>query len=749
MIAVATLHATAQTPDAAKIPVRIINGRLVVACQISSQKRIPANLFIDYEAPVGLLMHNKAADGIACENEDGTSRPITIHLPDINLVVNQREAGDEETFDKFTKWYSKELGENAVVGTIGARVLSNYHVVFDLPAGFLELSPAHAKSDQPPVTDPGSFTMPLSLWNDVPWVQVAFGTKRAAALGIGTAKYDSWIDRDLADELGHPAGDIGPVMLASIDLAQYVAFRPEEMKYVHPDGVFGMTGLGLLLNFRVEIDRTNRFTRWTPSGKPSFPKADLEYFQARLTEKPEPLEAWLEKHPTERLATEASSLLLDLQLARRADAAVIEKAMTWVQSTRPEDLKATGALELMSKMFQAGLPAYVLTAGKLGIEGGRKDRYPDAVHKIHARMGNVLLEQGDSREAQRHLISAAFGLPEDGPLNLDLARYYEREGRFNRAFSRYLVALLAAESGPQAIEGLMRVQPKVPDSDAYSVDAIERLIEGKIVGFGAATKYKAPEDKKPTRVVALELYANAHDEGEIGVALARDALRDHFGKDYLVQIVYHVPDPAFEPLVNPLSMHMWETFGSRGLVHKIDGEIDAPPRGLVKHKEEIFDVCKGAITKELGRASKYTFEVTAKADVTGVRGKVVVKGPAVEDAIVQVLLVERGVLFPGKSKVVIQRSVARASLTSAVGGVPFVLANDAMTIDFDRTFESIQTENRLFLEDEMRKGAAVVPTFATRIDPRQASVVVLLRERDTGGVMQAIQIDPELSEDLR
>ena len=50
-------------------------------------------LFIDYEAPIGLLMHNKAAAGIECENDDGTSRPITIHLPDINLAVEQRDPG--------------------------------------------------------------------------------------------------------------------------------------------------------------------------------------------------------------------------------------------------------------------------------------------------------------------------------------------------------------------------------------------------------------------------------------------------------------------------------------------------------------------------------------------------------------------------------------------------------------------------------------------------------------------------------
>ena len=87
-----------------------------------------------------------------------------------------------------------------------------------------------------------------------------------------------------------------------------------------------------------------------------------------------------------------------------------------------------------------------MIAGELGIANGREDRYPDAVHKLHAHMGSIQLQQGARRDAWKHLLSAAFGLPEDGPLNLDLARCYEEDGRFSRAYSRYLQALLSPES---------------------------------------------------------------------------------------------------------------------------------------------------------------------------------------------------------------------------------------------------------------------------------------------------------------
>ena len=44
------------------IPVRVIDDRLVVSCDISGTKlRIPVNLWLDFDGPYGLQLHNKAA----------------------------------------------------------------------------------------------------------------------------------------------------------------------------------------------------------------------------------------------------------------------------------------------------------------------------------------------------------------------------------------------------------------------------------------------------------------------------------------------------------------------------------------------------------------------------------------------------------------------------------------------------------------------------------------------------------------
>lgn len=743
----------APTAEIARVPVTVVQGRLVVACQLGAKKRIACNLFVDLDGPYGLLLHNKAADGIVAENDDGTPNAITIYLPDVNLTVARREVGDEKTYDDFTKWWSKELGENAVVGSIGAKLLARHHLTLDLPAGFLEISAPHARepeSSVPTSSPAGTFVAPATIVNDLVWVKVGYGAQRSAALGLATSRHDTWIDADLCDEAGHPAGDVGPARLGPFDLATFVAFRPEEVRHTHPDGVFGLTGVNLLASFRVEIDRVNGRVTWTQAREARFPTADLEYFRARVDGRAEALEAWLAAHPDERLAGEASERLLAQLVREGGDAARVKSAMERRQHAAPEDLQATCALDLVRAMLSAGRPDLALVAGELGVAGGRKDRYPDAIHKIHARMGDVLLDAGRREEAWKHLLSAAFGLPEDGPLNLSLARYYEAEGRFSRAFSRYLVALLSADSGPQAIEGLQRVQDKVPDAEAFSVDSIERLIAGRVQNFGVASRYEPKEGRESTRAVLAELYTNAHSRGEIGVTLARDGLRDFFLPENLVLVTYHVPEPEVDPLVNRLSLAQWSRYGEEAeAAHWIDGVVEAPPAGLVRHKDEIFERTKGAVISRLDEETPYTITIGATIDRDGLRGQAEVRGPEAQDAVVQVLLVERGVLFPGKSKVVVHHHVARAALTASPAGEPFAPKDGVALVPFERTWTSLADDAEAFLTEREARGGAKVPRFSTRIDPRQARVVVILRERDGGAVLQCAQLDPTLPEDMR
>ena len=67
----------------ARLPVRVVQGRLVVTCDLSTaRRRLPANLFLDLESPSTLELHNQAAAGLQAENGDGSTIPIMRHYVD-------------------------------------------------------------------------------------------------------------------------------------------------------------------------------------------------------------------------------------------------------------------------------------------------------------------------------------------------------------------------------------------------------------------------------------------------------------------------------------------------------------------------------------------------------------------------------------------------------------------------------------------------------------------------------------------
>ncbi|MFG0316051.1 MAG: tetratricopeptide repeat protein, partial [Planctomycetota bacterium JB042] len=636
-------------------PVRIVAEKLVVFCDLStSARRIPAHLFVELDTACGLRLHNRAAGPLRAEGDDGTTRPITIHLPGRELVVERREHGPEEVYERFTKYHSKELGEDAVVGSLGADLLRGHRVILDLANERMTLAPPGDTSEPAPEPPEDATVVPLTLVDGLAWVPVRDAAGEPAAMALTTSTFDTILDPSFCARFDRPAGDVGPLEVAGVDLARYVAFRPETVPRVHPDGVAGTIGLNLLRHFRVEIDRVHRRALLTETAPPSFPEADLAFFRARAEEEAEPLKRYLEEHPGSRLAIDAARLLLDLQLDEGAEEEELGRTLRWVVEAYPEDLRATAADDLMQELAEAGAREAVVPLGEIGVESGRDDRDPNAVHRIHARLGHVLLEEGEERRAWKHLLSAAFGLPEDGMVNLDLGRVYERQGRDRRAFSRYVQAVIVPESGPAALEGLERVQARLGGDARMSVETIERRIAGKVLSFGTASKYR-PGDDPTNRVALVELFTNAHTRGTLAGELAFEGLESHFPPEHAVLLSYHLPAPELEPLVNDLAFARAAQLGVSRLEFRVDGEATAPARARKEQREELYEYTRGLVVEALRRPAPLSLALTARRDGGRVAGELVVEGEGRWGRVVHVLLAERAVLFPGKNEVPIHR----------------------------------------------------------------------------------------------
>ena len=775
----------------ARLPVRLVQGRLVVTCDLSTaRRRIPANLFLDFESPSTLELHNQAASGLKSENPDGSTIPITVHLPGLEFSVQRRQLGDDPYLDRFTKWHSIELGEVAVVGTIGGRLFADFHVTLDLSRGEVVLEPrqtegAESKLDQLPV---GTEELRIEVRDGLVWLPATIGEGgRGGAYALGTGAYDTTLDAALAAELGAPAGDVHPILLAGFDVSKHIAPRPAEVPYLHPDGALGLTGLGLLEDFRVEVDRVNERAYLTPTAEPDFPEADLAYFRATWDdwgprEDAAELEAWLEAWPGERLAFEAATALYELRLLEGAGEEELATAVRRADEASPEDLRATAALERMDLASSYGRPEVLVMAGEVGIESGRDDRYPNAVHEIHAKVGNAQLELGEDHAAWRHLLAAAFGLPDDGMVKLGLGTFYERDaerfedpdrrrGRLRRAFSAYLQAAIRADSGPRAVEALARVHGQLGEGSVLSADDVERRIAGKVRNFGAATAFEETPDNTTGKVVLVEFFTNAFygDEtrgGAIGGGLAQEGLLQHFPEENVAFLSYHLPAPALDPLVNDLALARSAALGATAPnVQVIDGVGRQPGAGKWRDAEEIYSRTKKAVTKALLVEPDFELDLEAALVQSGpgagqVTGTVTIEGPGYgEDGeplvALQVVLAERKVVYPGKSGVVIHRMLARAEVTGGSdelgpqGGVPFASEDDYLELEFSADLDAIRLANEATIERLIDEGAGQVRRLSMDLDPTQLVLVAFARDLVTGQVHQALVIEPDGVAELR
>jgi len=786
---VLTAHLCAQDPAASPrpvagvgggtLPVQVVAGRLVVSCDLSTPaNRIPANLFIELEGRHGLQLHNRAAFALRAEGADGAPRPITLHFQDFSFTVPKRELGDEDLFEEFTKYHSAAMGENALIGSIGVEVLDDWKVVFDVASGRIELAPLGtvAGGVTPPtaarVEPDGTVVAPVTLLDGMVWLPVRWHEGQAGGLMLGSALYDTRIAVAAARSVGRPAGDVGPIRIGGVDLHRYVAFRPEPIVQVHPDGVVGITGINLLEHFRVEVDRGLREVRLRETKPAEFPTADLEFFEARAAEDTAAVLTFLDAHGAAdpkragRLAHEAACLLLDYQLDDGATGDDIAAAVGWMHRTVQADLGTTRMLDLMKEMADAGEDEVVIAAGHLGIETGRKDRYPNAVHEVHGRLGRTLLDRAlregtPADPAWRHLLSAAFGLPEDGRINLDLGRFYEHQQRYRRAFSRYIQAVIRPESGPEALEALQRVQPlalaeegPAADADteggAFSVDTIERMIAGKVRSFGAASRF-APTDEHPARrTVLCEFFTNGHlgnetDGGALGGALGYEGLISHFEPAQVVFLAHHLPVPKPDALCSEFSRERGAALGiERPTVMVLDGQQGTAGAGKWRDAEEIYNRARSAILERLALHGDYEIEVQATLRDGRVEGTASVIGPDEDDLVVHVVLAEARVLYPGSSGVVVHRNVVRGSLLPDDGGVLYAPEDMQAEVPFSRTLESLEADQRTQLAALEAEGLGSVPRISLRVDPREARVVAYLCDSESGAVFACAVCTPTI-----
>ena len=175
----------------------------------------------------------------------------------------------------------------------------------------------------------------------------------------------------------------------------------------------------------------------------------------------------------------------------------------------------------------------------------------------------------------------------------------------------------------------------------------------------------------------------------------------------------------------------------------VDGVRRVVGAGKWSEAEAIYSEVRRQVLSRLRKSAEFDLDLNFRVEDGVVSGELVARGPEQDRTQVQIVLVEKGVVFPGATGVVVHRMLARAPLTGNPEGLAWYPIFEEMTVPFERSLEDVRRENERYLDDFSAGGGGIVRKLSLSIDPSQVRVVAVVRDIVTGRVHQAIFAEPE------
>lgn len=376
----------------------------------------------------------------------------------------------------------------------------------------------------------------------------------------------------------------------------------------------------------------------------------------------------------------------------------------------------------------------VATCLALAERDAARDINASAVHEISGRRGLLALQAGDLKQARRHLLSAAFGLPEDPKVRVWLAQLYRQSNQPARAWSQYVEATLAKQPPMDAFFGLAELNRDPSFRATFGAADAELMLEGRVPSY-SHPKAREPDVQPAARLI--EFFPDANNGKSVAAQLAFRALREHFAGTHAVFIAYHL-DPQ---LSIPLTKQRAERYGAGPGALFADGRLLGDKGGDADDAAGVFGEYLGKLVRPRGAAPRppaVELAVSAAARQGAIAADVkLAPGPRAEsipedaDLRLRVFLVERCVFAVAANKVPLHYNVVRGEMTPA-GGVPIPEGH---------------SENRLTTDlEELARALARAPesgpAIASRIraghaDVREMQVVAFVQDALTFRVYAA------------
>ncbi len=722
---------------------KFIEGRTFLKGELATgEKSVSVHVLLDLSSAEPLKLHARTAELL--ELAEGDSVRFLARGHELFSAVPVLE--EIKSLELLTRDLARELEEVPVVAVVGAAAFGSRVIDIDPRQRTLRLSagPSAALPTTAAIVE-GSAPQ-LGERVEIPFgsgaaprfpVRLVRGESSVAGLAsLDTANYHLRVDAAWLQRVGEGQAAL---MFGPWDLLRCTAQRLCD-EAPSADGTPLLLGNAFLESFRLRLDMGRRVLQLECIEPLPDRSAAAEAFRALRARDIPALARWLESHAEHELRLEVASAHFEGLLSRRPlpEASVLIAALRTQSAADRPARKSRALLETLARWKVEQPEAYARLLRPvldLAVESAGEDEDGTAVHKARSEIGAILLEEGDLEGAWRQLLAASLGMPRDGKVNERLGLLYERMGKRERAFSRFLQAAITVEGGPAGLEGLGRLR-RAEGGAPFNVNELERMLEGRAPIFEPASVHRpaAPSSRR----VLVELFTGAHCKPCAAADLAFEGLTHHFagGEATCIQHHLHVPKP--DPLTHPAALARAEALGVAGTpTLLLDGRVAVPMGGQKGDAGKRFREAVAAIEKRLAEETPWRLEFGATLEARELKAHVSVSGPAGKGATLRLFLCERSMLMPGASGIVFHRLVSRAEIAS--GGVLLKLDAAPFKRSFSVRLSDVDAANASHLDEVEWASGASFPLRAGPVDPGEIIVVAFLEAE--GEVVQSARFE--------
>lgn len=633
-----------------------VEGRPVIRVQLRAGERsYPCHLLVDLNLRTPLFLHNNAARSLRARQVDVESGEL--ELQDLPVT-----AGRDRFLERLTAEQAEALDEVPVAGAIGPAAFGNQTLVLDGPGKRLQVLPPNLDAEAPRSAR-GRLVLDLrgEPGRDGYTVQAAYGPRRQrqAAFHLVTRHPFTFAEPDLLTQ----AGDA--LYLGRLNLVEAAALRPVAM----PQARAGL-GARLLAQFKLTLQPGPQRLLLEYDKPPERSPIEAAFYAARYHsgQAREALAEFLQEQPDNPFSLEAAQELFGLELSA-GDTDLLRRSLAakaWIAAAR-DNARGTTALKILEALPDDDQHSKLREElAELSLKAARKDLDGNASHKLRLELGRLARRQDDLKSARRHLLSAAFGMPTDGPTSLELGRVYEAMGQLERAQGRYFLAMLDAEQTPaEGYLALKSVYKKIHGDDAGLIESLVPMAEGRVPALHPIPR-EAPAPAPGARKVLVELFTGAHCPPCVAADVAFDALGSYFQHQEVCLIQWHLPIPAAEPLVNGDALNRAREVGVSSTPQALFGG-EAMIRGGGRKGQAAAVFAKYRKQAEALLEAPAAPQLQVQARLQGERLQVDAAAVGAGDLRLHLVLCEDLVVFPGGNGMLFHHHVARARLSPAAG----------------------------------------------------------------------------------